>query len=73
MMNLKENLIMEYEKLNKMIENNTGNVFNDLILEQSIKVDELILSYTKSKLEIIHEKLEILHQILNYKTTTCSN
>ena len=67
MMNLNENLILEIEKFNKMIENSDGQIFNDSILEQSIKLDKLILAYTKSKLEITHEKLEILLQIIKLR------
>lgn len=67
MANLMNNLILEIEKFNMMVENNDGNTFNDLIYEQSIKLDDLILSYTKLKLEIIHNKLEILHQFSTVK------
>lgn len=44
---LKIKLNMEKRKLNKMIVNNNNNLINDLILQQSKKVDRLILSYIK--------------------------
>jgi len=59
MVNLKKNLMMEIEKLNKMMENNDY-IINDFTLEQSIKVDKLDISYTELKLVIINEKLENL-------------
>ena len=56
MLNLKKNLMMEIEKLNKMIENNEY-IINDFTLEQSIKVDKLVISYTELKLVIINERV----------------
>ena len=61
MINLKKNLMMEIEKLNKMVENNDYNI-NDSTLEQSVKVDKLVISYTKLKLVIINEKLGIIQE-----------
>ena len=39
-----------------------SNIINDFILEQRIEIDKLIISYTKLKLVIINEKLEIIHE-----------
>lgn len=49
MVRLEEKLKKEKEKLNRMIERCNGNLTNDLILEQSRKVDSLIVSYQKVK------------------------
>lgn len=44
---LKVKLNIEKRKLNRMIVNNDSNLINDLILQQSKKVDKLILCYIK--------------------------
>lgn len=62
MVKLKNNLMIEVEKLNTMIRDNVSNILNDSILEQSIKVDKLVISYTKLNLVITYEKLEIIHR-----------
>ena len=44
---LKIKLNIEKKKLNRMIANNDSDLINDLILQQSKKVDRLILCYIK--------------------------
>ena len=48
---LLEKLNMEKKILNKMIENNNGDLSNNFILEQSIIVDKLIIAYNMKKME----------------------
>lgn len=49
MVRLEEKLRKEKEKLDEMIEKCNGNLKNDFVLEQSRKVDNLIVSYQKLK------------------------
>lgn len=49
MVRLEEKLRKEKEKLDEMIEKCNGNLTNDFVLEQSRKVDNLIVSYQKLK------------------------
>lgn len=49
MVRLEEKLRKEKEKLDKMIEKCNGNLTNDFVLEQSRKVDNLIVTYQKLK------------------------
>lgn len=53
MVGLEEKLKMEKKKLDKIIANSDGNLTNDFILEQSRKVDNLIVAYQKIKLRCI--------------------
>lgn len=53
MIQLQEKLKIEKTILNKMIEENNGQLNNDFILEQSKKVDNLIVKYQKTKLYCI--------------------
>lgn len=53
MIQLQENLRKEQAILNKMIEENNGQLNNDFILEQSKKVDKLIVTYHKLKAHCI--------------------
>jgi hypothetical protein len=50
MVRLEEKLRKEKEKLDEMVEKCNGNLTNDLVLEQSRKVDNLIVAYQKVKL-----------------------
>lgn len=49
MVGLEEKLKMEKKKLDEIITNSDGNLTNDFILEQSRKVDNLIVAYQKVK------------------------
>lgn len=53
MVGLEEKLKMEKKKLDEIIANSDGNLTNDFILEQSRKVDNLIVAYQKVKLRCI--------------------
>jgi hypothetical protein len=49
---LEKYLIEEVDKLNKMIEARRYELIDDIILEQSMKVDKIIVMYEKSKWDI---------------------
>lgn len=53
MIQLQESLKKEQAILDKMIEENNGELNNDFILEQSRKVDKLIVTYQKLKAHCI--------------------
>lgn len=53
MVGLEEKLKMEKKKLDEIIANSDGKLTNDFILEQSRKVDNLIVAYQKVKLRCI--------------------
>jgi hypothetical protein len=54
MIKLMENIEKEKRILNCMVDNSDGNLLSELILEQSRKVDKLIVAYQRTTIQRIN-------------------